>query len=359
MKKDYDKTGRFLTPAQYKKQEGLEFLKIGDALALANVQLNFEAAKSDYESGRRGRPKSKNKHRCKASYKTNAVYHGGVSNLNIDKNLLQLPKLDSKVKLRVHREIPSGGTLKNCTVTHEPNGAWMFSLSYEYRKKEAPVRAFEKETVRHIGLDMSVPKLYIDSMGNEADFYKTYRKVEKRIAIEKRRLSRMQYGSSNYEKQCKKIAKLYAKAKHQRRDMLHKLSCMLTDQYDLITVEDLDMAAMKKALKLGKSISDNGWGEFLVMLKYKSDRKGSLILQVDKWFPSSKTCLACGYVHKELTLKDRTYVCPACGHAMNRDHQAAVNIDQEGLRILHYYITEDQEVAAMNPTLLEKSTKAA
>ena len=96
----------------------------------------------------------------------------------------------------------------------------------------------------------------------------------------------------------------------------------------------LDMSALKQTLNLGKSYSDNGWGMFVTMLLYKGKRNGCYIIKIDKWFPSSKTCSECGYVHKELQLSERTYVCPVCGNLIDRDEQAAINIDLEGLRIL-------------------------
>lgn len=331
---DYLKKGKFETPATYKKRPGMEWLKLGDSLALANVQLNLQAAIHDYQAGEKGKPHFKKKKVCKDSFKTN-LSNKENPNLYLDGNLLHLPKLKAPVRLVLHREIPAGGVLKNCTVTHEKNGEWMFSLVFEYEKVEVPFSGMKKplSQVMHIGLDMSLPKLYIDSNGNEADFYKPYRKLEQKIAREQRRLSRMKYGSNNYIKQKQYIAKLHAKVKHQREDMLHKLSCMLTDQYDLISIEDLDLAAMKKSLHFGKSVSDNGWGKFVEMLEYKAERKGKLVLRVDKWFPSSKTCSCCGHVHKELKMKDRMYECPVCGNLMDRDHQAAVNIDREGFRI--------------------------
>ena len=91
---------------------------------------------------------------------------------------------------------------------------------------------------------------------------------------------------------------------------------------------------MKKALSFGKSVSDNGWGMFVNMLQYKADRKGKKLVKIDRWFPSSKTCCTCGHVHKELTLSDRTYICPVCGHVMDRDKQAAINIKNEAIRML-------------------------
>ena len=100
-------------------------------------------------------------------------------------------------------------------------------------------------------------------------------------------------------------------------------------------------AAIKRGLHFGKSASDNGWGNFVWMLTYKSERKGGHLVKVDRWFPSSKKCSKCGYIHKELTLNDREYECPHCNHLMDRDHQAAVNIDTEGLRIfLRTYCTD-------------------
>ena len=94
------------------------------------------------------------------------------------------------------------------------------------------------------------------------------------------------------------------------------------------------MHAMSQSLSLGKSVSDNGWGNFVVMLQYKAEKKGKYLIKVDRFFTSSKTCFKCGYVHKELELSDREYVCPVCGNVMDRDHQAACNTLNEGLRML-------------------------
>lgn len=102
----------------------------------------------------------------------------------------------------------------------------------------------------------------------------------------------------------------------------------------MIAIEDLDMAAMKQSLKFGKSVSDNGWGMFVNMLTYKAERKGKILIKVDKWFPSSKTCCHCGHLHKELKMSDRTYICPRCGHVMDRDEQAAINILIEAKHML-------------------------
>ena len=326
------------TPASYKKVPGLEWLKGMDSLALANVQLRLNAAFERFfksaagEGPYAGYPHFKVKHEHTDSYTTNLANKENP-NIRLDGDMLKLPKIKEPIKLQLHRAIPEGGTLKSVTVTHEPDGKWYFSLAFEYPKPKTPNRISDPENISHIGLDMSLPKLYVDSNGKTADFHKPYRVLERRIAKEQQKLSHMTKGSRNYEKQCVYIAKLHAKAKHQRNDMLHKLSCSLTDQYEVISIEDLNMAAIKKSLHFGKSASDNGWGNFVRMLTYKAERKGGYIIKVDKWFPSSKTCSRCGHVHKELTLADRVYECPVCGMLMDRDDNAAVNIDREGLRI--------------------------
>lgn len=329
---DFKKTNMFSRPAAYKKE--FDFLAIGDSTSLSNVQLNFESALSDWRSGEKGFPNFKKKNVSKESFRCTAVYgKNRKGNMVLTKTGIILPKMKEEIKLRIYRNIPENMVLKNCTCTLEPNGKWIFSIQFSVIEKRDMLSVFEKDEICHIGLDMSLPKLYIDSNGEVADFYKPYRNLEQKIAREQRKLSRMKKFSNNYMKQKQYLAKLHAKAKHQRSDMLHKLSCKLTDRYDLITIEDLDLSAMKQALSFGKSVSDNGWGMFVDMLEYKAARKGGLVLYVDKWFPSSKKCSHCGHIYKELQLSDRLYICPVCGHVMDRDEQAAQNIDKEGLRI--------------------------
>lgn len=324
------------TPADYKDLDECKWLGEVDSLALANVQLNLNEAFRRFFGGTSRYPRFKSKKWAKKSYTTNAVYGkskgGATCNILLDEaaGTLKLPKHKDPVKLNLHRSIRAGGKLKSVTVTLEPDGKTYYTLLMEYPKpaviKAAPMKA--------IGLDMSLPKFYVDSNGQSPDLPKPYREMEPKLAREQRKLARKKKGSRRYEGQRTRVAKLHAKAKHQRNDILHQLSCMLTDTYDLIAVEDLDLSALKRALKFGKSVSDNGWGMFMEMLQYKADRKGKYLVRVSRWFPSSKTCISCGHIHKELSLSDRTYVCPICGHVMDRDHQAAKNILKEAWRML-------------------------
>lgn len=343
------------TPADYKTASGYEWLIEVDSLALANVQINYDKAMDAFFSGEAGYPKRKKKGRCRTAYTTN-VSNREKPNLYLEGDKLKLPKVKESIQLNVHRKIKAGGLLKKCTVCREGD-RWFFALIYEYPKTESEGKKQRgaEEEIRHIGLDMSIPKLYVDSNGEGPTFLKPYRKAEKRLAAEQRKLSRkitaniecyeIKNGyrypkykkpleeSKNIQKQMRKVSDLYARTKRIREDILHKLSAKLTDAYEVISIEDLDIAAMKRALRFGKSLSDIGWGNFTRMLEYKQRKKGHVLVRVDKWFPSSKTCVSCGHIHKELKLSDRDYICPKCGQVMDRDHQAAINIDREGMRI--------------------------
>lgn len=326
------------TPADYKDLDECSWLNEVDSLALANVQINQDSAFSRFFKKEARYPKFKSKKFAKKSYTTNAVYlkkKDGTYTCNIildSKNgLLKLPKHKDWIQLRMHREIQDGGKLKSVTVTLEADGKTYYSILVEYPKKEI---CHSIDPTNAIGLDMSLPKLYVDQNGASPDFPKPYRKMEQKIGKEQQKLARKKKDSKNYEKQRIKLAKQYAKAKHLRSDVLHKESCCLTNQYDVIAIEDLDMSAIQQALRFGKSVCDNGWGMFVQMLTYKCERKGKKLVKVDRWFPSSKTCCKCGHIHKELVLTDRTYICPKCGNIMDRDEQAAKNILKEARRLI-------------------------
>lgn len=139
--------------------------------------------------------------------------------------------------------------------------------------------------------------------------------------------------SNNYIKQLRKINKIHKHISNQRLDNLHKISTEIANQYDIVCVETLDMKAISnKGFGNGKATLDNGYGMFLNMLEYKLADRGKYFVKVDKWYPSSQICSCCG-TRQRLSLVDRIYKCD-CGLIINRDHNAAINIKNEGLRIL-------------------------
>ena len=273
------------TPADYKDLEECLWLNEVDSLALSNMSLNLDKAFTDFFKGKTNFPKFKSKKKQRDSYTTNNVNNNIRLSVSKKTGLLKLPKLD-EIKLFIHRKIKPDGKLKSVTVKHLPNGKYTFSLLYAYEKESIDYKINPDNS---IGLDMSLPKLYIDSEENEPDFPKPYRKMQNRISKEQRKLSRMQYKSNNYEKQRLKLNRLHSKIKNQRIDFLHKKSKEITDKYDIIGLEDINLQSLSKALKFGKSVSDNGFGMFREMLKYKAELKGKKVIVIDKWFSSSKT----------------------------------------------------------------------
>ena len=323
----YKETGKSLrvTPAKYKTD--FPWLKEVDSLALANAQLHLETAyKNFFRDPKVGFPKFKSKHGSRASYTTNAVN----GNIRLDKNHIKLPKAGI-VKIKVHRTIDDEWQLKSVTISRETTGRYYASLLYCMQRSENQVRSEQTEKV--LGIDFAMHGLAVFSNGTRADYPMYYRNAEKKLVREQRKLSKCQKKSKNYYKQKQKLAKAHGKIRNQRMDFQHKLSHKLTEEYDVIVVEDLNMKSMSQSLHFGKSTMDNGYGSFVVMLEYKLERKGKIFVKVDKYFPSSKKCSCCGRVKPDLQLSDRVYICP-CGNTMDRDINAAVNIREEGKRII-------------------------
>ena len=178
-------------------------------------------------------------------------------------------------------------------------------------------------------------ELYIDSNGNEPAYPGYYRQAEKKLKREQRKLSLMQKGSNNRNKQRIKVARLHERIANQRKDFLHKQSRQITNGYDCVCVEDLDMKKMSQTMKFGKSVSDNGWGMFVSFLQYKLAEQGKKLIKVDRYYASSQICSCCGYVNEGTkNLSVRRWPCPNCGAHHNRDVNAAVNIRNEGMRIV-------------------------
>ena len=328
-KEIYEKTGKTvrLTPAKYKKE--YVWLKEVDSLALANVQLNLESAyQKFFREEKSGFPKFKSKHRSRKSYTTNVVN----GNIRLENGKLRLPKVGF-IKIRQHRPVPEEYILKSVTVSMEGSGKYYASLLYEYFVSESQAAGKMPEEMTILGIDFAMRGLAVFSNGEHAEYPMYYRKSQKKLAREQRKLSHCKRGSRGYERQRKKVAKCHEKIRDQRRDYLHKLSREIADSYDAVSVEDIDMKAMSGSLNFGKSVMDDSFGMFRVMLRYKLEEQNKNLVKVGRFFPSSKMCSRCGNVKKELALSERIYQC-GCGNCMDRDVNAAVNIREEGRRLM-------------------------
>ena len=320
------------TPAKYKKE--FPFLKEVDSGALCNAQLDLKEARKQHRENPKsyGAPKLKSKHKSKMSYTTNIhsyVKKDGqiAKTLALTEDAVLLPKV-GYVKIKKHRAPGNGWKLKSATVSCTRSGKYFISLLYEFEEDIQPVTP-TKET--SLGLDYSSHDFYVDSNGDAANYPRFYRQSEEKLAKEQRKLSRMQFGSHNYDEQLHKVRVFQEHIANQRKNFCHKVSTAIAKQYDAVFVEDINLRGLAGSLKLGKSTNDNGFGMFRTMLEYKLTSKGKTFAKIDKWYPSSKTCSVCGFVKDDLTLADRAWTCSACGTAHNRDHNAAINIRNVGL----------------------------
>ena len=321
----YETTGKSLktTPARYKKE--YPFLCEVDSLALANEQLSLEKAYKNFWNGKGkvGFPRYKSKHKDRSSYTTNYVN----GNIEIADGKIKLPKL-KWVTIKQHRDIPEDYKLKSCTLSQDPDGKYYVSVLFAYKETIT-----QQKVEKVIGLDFSMKELYVDDEGGIPEYPRFYRKAQEKLSREQRKLSKCEKGSNNRAKQRKRVAKLHKKVSNQRKDFLHKQSRQITNAYDAVVVENLNMKDMSKALRFGKAVHDNGWGMFIMFLQYKLTEAGKQLVKIDKWFPSSKTCSVCGKKKDDLALSEQIYICE-CGNIMDRDQNAAINIRQEGLRLL-------------------------
>ena len=340
------------SPASYKKE--YEYLKSCDSLALCDAQIDFKNAvkkfnteydKKTYTKRARKRektlgiiptfkdlkgfPKFRSIKKNDFSYKTNNQSRNGKWNdITLEDSMLSIPKVKSPIKVKQHRPLPKSCIIKNCTVSMDNKGIFYVSLCVEYRIEEK-----QTPSNKILGLDYSQHDFYVDSEGKKANYPHYYRKSEGKLKKLQKELSRKELKSKNWIKQKKKITNLQKHIANQRLDWLHKESRYITDNYDAVIVEDLDLRNMSQCLKLGKNVHDNGFGMFRNFLQYKLEEQGKQLIKIDKWFPSSKMCHCCGSIKENLQLSDRWYVCD-CGYEAGRDYNAALNIRDCGTRLL-------------------------
>ena len=334
----YKSTGKFptVTPAKYKKD--YPYLKEVDSLALANKQMDLQAAfRNTFSKSRKinnGFPKFKSAKHSRKAYTTNNQ-KGTVA--IIDNNYIKLSKI-GKVKAVIHRIPDTNWVIKSATISQESDGKYYISVLFEFDNAE---NTYITDKSNAIGLDYASDGLYVDSNGNVGTNHKYYRESHNKLAKAQRKLSRMQGSkrseikSNNYIKQLRKVNKIHRHIANQRLDKLHKISTEIANQYDVVCVESLNMRAMSnKGFGNGKATMDNGYGMFLSMLEYKLSDRNKYLIKVDKWFPSSQICHCCGTVHPEMKdLTIRKMICD-CGLIINRDQNAAINILSEGIRLL-------------------------
>lgn len=343
-KEAYEKEGKSVqpTPAKYKAEKA--WLKEVDSLALCNVQQNLNKSYKAFFDGikgkgpKRGLPKFKSKKVSKRSYTTNNQENknGGFS-IEYKDEMLKLPKLGF-VKCNMYRNTFKG-VIKTVAISEPIDGEYYASICFELMDDDGKPIVLPEVNITEassiIGLDYASNGLYVDSEGNNCDMPHFYRKGQKKLAKLQRRMCKKQKGSKNRDKARKKVHKQQTHVANQRLDFLYKKSTEIANRYDVVCVEDINLQNIARSLKLGKATHDNGFGMFRNMLEYKLADRGKKLIKVDKWFASTQLCSNCGYQNPETKdLKVTEWTCPKCGAHHDRNVNAAINIREEGKRML-------------------------
>lgn len=304
-----------------------EWLKEVDKFALTNSVYNMDNAYQKFFKEHAGYPKFKSKKDKQKSYTTNCNYSGRPTiEVDFEKNKIKLSKL-KWVKCKLHRQF--NGKIKSATISQVPSGKYFVSILVETNVKPM------ESTGAVVGIDLGIKDLVITSDGDKFDNLKLIKRYEDTLAKEQRKLAHKVKGSSNYNKQRIKVAKIHEKISNCRKDYLHKISHKLVSENQVIVSEDLSISNMVKNHNLAKSISDCGWYELTRQISYKSDWNNRTYIKIGRFTKSSQPCNVCGYINLETkNLSVREWICPQCGSVHDRDINAAINILNEGLRLL-------------------------
>ena len=239
---------------------------------------------------------------------------------------LKLPRIGRVHCMENVHERVSGARLIRITVSRRA-GNWYASLTVERERPSSPAHTPKRGAV---GVDLGVKNLAILSDGTVIPNPRALGARLKALRKAQQALSRKVKGSARREKARERVARLHARVADVRADAIHKATTMIASNYSVVCIEDLNVAGMVKNHSLARSVSDAALGEFRRQLEYKTARTGAALRVVDRWYPSSKTCSNCGTVKAKLSLSERTFNCDACGLSMDRDLNAAINIEVAG-----------------------------
>jgi len=253
-----------------------------------------------------------------------------------------VPKV-GPVSVVMHR--PLEGTVKTVTLSKSASGKYYLAALVDTGEAQPGKQPFTPTTT--VGVDVGITYFATLSTGEKIDNPKYLMKAEKKLIRAQSCGCRRKKGSSNKDRQIIRVAVQHEKVTARRRDFLHKLSKRLISDNQAVAVEKLNIIGMLKNRRLAKQIGSCGWAEFFSFLDYKSDWYGKSILEIGRFEPSSKTCHACGFINRDLKLKDRMWTCPRCGKCLDREGNAAINI--KAFALIHQNLIVPRDTREFTP----------
>ena len=283
---------------------------------------NLEQAMKNWFEGRAKKPRFKaKKNKQSISFPQNVIIVG---------EYLKIPKV-GLVKAKITQAIE--GQIKTVTISVTPSGKYYAAIGLDLGEQE--VATSTEGAV--LGIDLGLKDYVTCHNGKDswsAKHPKWLKRHQRNLRRQQKQLSRRNKTSQRREKARKLVAKVHERVSNSRQDFLHKLSRKIVDENQVVVVENLNLKGMVKNRKLSQSISQSGWGMFLNFLDYKLKHKGGVLVEIDRFFPSSKLCSNCGHKYQDLQLFEREWTCEVCHAKHQRDDNAAKNIRIEGIRML-------------------------
>ena len=313
-KTSYKQTDTALTG--WKKTTELAFLSEVSSVPLQQALRHQHAAFAHFFAGRARYPRFKNRNSRQSAHYTRSAFRMKNGMLHVAKTNAPLPFVWSFDDVDLTTLDPS-----MVVISRDPDGRWHVTFAVDTDAPE-PLEA----TGHQIGVDLGVADFAVTSDGDKIVNPRHLVRKARNLARYQRRMARCQRGSANRRKAKTKVARAHRKVRNARADFLHRTSTNLIRAADTIVIEDLAVKNMVKNRRLAKAISDCGWGEFRRQLEYKAERAGRRLVVINRWYPSSKTCSACGHLLATLSLSTRHWTCPTCRTRHDRDINAAKNI---------------------------------
>lgn len=300
-----------------KLKKELNWLRIPNSQSLQRTLRNLDTAFNSFFAKRNKFPRFKNR-RTKQSFCI-------PQKTKVEDKKLYIPKFKEGIKIKQHRNIE--GSIINATISKKPCGHYYVTITVERNIKK------HKRNKKKVGVDLGIKDLAVLSDGTRYKNIRPYKTLQKRLAFLQKRYSKKKKDSNNKEKARRKVARLHDRIANIRHNHLHQITSKIVSENQTIVMEDLNVRGMLKNRKLAKSVADVSFFEFVRQITYKAEWHDRQLIQVDRWYPSSKTCNSCGFVNQDLTLSDRNWACPSCKKMLDRDRNAAMNILQEGQRL--------------------------